>query len=70
MRASSELRHVGSTEASSSDGAHDWLRHALPADVFDVVIVGHNMLNQSARRNVFPRLRGPRRRRHEHLHQP
>ena len=54
MRASSELRHVGSTEASSSDGAHDWLRHALPADVFDVVMVGHNMLNQSASRNVFP----------------
>ena len=54
MRASSELRHVGSTEASSSDGAHDWLRHALPADVFDVVMVGHNMLNQSAGRNVFP----------------
>ena len=54
MRASSELRHVGSTEASSSDGVHDWLRHVLPADVFDVVIVGHNMLNQSASRNVFP----------------
>ena len=54
MRASSELRHVGSTDASSSDGAHDWLRHALPADVFDVVMVGHNMLNQSASRNVFP----------------
>ena len=54
MRASSELRHVGSTDASSSDGAHDWLRHALPADVFDVVMVGHNMLNQSAGRNVFP----------------
>ena len=70
MRASSELRHVGSTDASSSDGAHDWLRHALPADVFDVVMVGHNMLNQSGRPQRLPRLRGPQRRRDEHLHQP
>ena len=54
LRREGKVRHVGSTEASSSDGAHDWLRHALPADVFDVVMVGHNMLNQSASRNVFP----------------
>ena len=54
LRRQGKVRHVGSTEASSSDGAHDWLRHALPADVFDMVMVGHNMLNQSARRNVFP----------------
>ena len=54
LRQQGKVRHVGSTEASSSDGAHDWLRQALPADVFDVVMVGHNMLNQSASRNVFP----------------
>ena len=54
LRRQGKVRHVGSTEASSSDGAHEWLRHALPADVFDVVMVGHNMLNQSASRNVFP----------------
>ena len=54
LRRQGKVRHVGSTEASSSDGAHDWLRHALPADVFDVVMVGHNMLNQSASRNLFP----------------
>ena len=54
LRRQGKVRHVGSSEASSSDGAHDWLRHALPADVFDVVMVGHNMLNQSAGRNVFP----------------
>ena len=54
LRRQGKVRHVGSTEASSSDGAHDWLRHALPADVFDVVMVGHNMLNQSASRSVFP----------------
>ena len=54
LRRQGKVRHVGSSEASSSDGAHEWLRHALPADVFDVVMVGHNMLNQSASRNVFP----------------
>ena len=54
LRRQGKVRHVGSTEASSSDGAHEWLRHMLPEDVFDVVMVGHNMLNQSASRNVFP----------------
>ena len=54
LRRQGKVRHVGSSEASSSDGAHDWLRHVLPADVFDVAMVGHNMLNQSARRNLFP----------------
>ena len=54
LRRQGKVRHVGSTEASSSDGGHEWLRHALPADVFDVVMVGHNMLNQSASRDVFP----------------
>ena len=54
LRQQGKVRHVGSSEASSSDGAHEWLRHALPADVFDVVMVGHNMLNQSARRDLFP----------------
>ena len=54
LRRQGKVRHVGSTEASSSDGAHEWLLHALPADVFDVAMVGHNMLNQSARLSVFP----------------
>ena len=54
LRRQGKVRHVGSTEASSSDGAHEWLQHALPKDVFDVVMVGHNMLNQSAQREVFP----------------
>ncbi len=54
LRRDGKVRHIGSTEASSSDGAHEWLRHVLPRDVFDVVMVGHNMLNQSAGRTVFP----------------
>lgn len=49
-----KIRHIGSSEASSSDGGHEWLQHTLPRNVFDVAMVGHNMLNQSARRQVFP----------------
>jgi aryl-alcohol dehydrogenase-like predicted oxidoreductase len=54
LRDQGKIRHVGSSEASSSDGSHDWFRLVLPEDVFDVAMVGHNMLNQSARHHVFP----------------
>jgi len=49
-----KIRHIGSTEVSSDDGAHEWLQVALETDCFDAVMVAHNMLNQSARQTVFP----------------
>ena len=49
-----KIRFVGSSEQTRSDGAHVWLRYVLPFDHVDVAMVGHNMLNQSAARTVFP----------------
>jgi L-galactose dehydrogenase len=49
-----KIRFIGSSEQTRSDGAHSWLQRVLSADVVDVVMVGHNMINQSARRVIFP----------------
>ncbi len=49
-----KIRFVGSSEQTRSDGAHTWLQRVLPTGQIDVAMVGHNMLNQSARRTVFP----------------
>jgi aryl-alcohol dehydrogenase-like predicted oxidoreductase len=45
---------IGSSEQTRSDGNHEWLRAALPTGKLDVAMVGHNMINQSARQWVFP----------------
>lgn len=39
------------------DTEHRMLRHALERDVFEVVMVGFNLLNPSARHAVFPHTR-------------
>jgi aryl-alcohol dehydrogenase-like predicted oxidoreductase len=48
------IRFLGITERFATDTAHDMLTHVLPDDCFDVVMTGHNLLNPSARRSVFP----------------
>ena len=52
-----KVRFLGSSEQTRSDGAHRWLQHLLPADLADVVMVGHNLINQSAQRSLFPACR-------------
>ena len=49
-----KIRAVGSSEQTRSDGAHTWLQRVLPTEQVDVAMVGHNMINQSAQRTVFP----------------
>lgn len=48
-----KIRHLGITESFMNDPAHDMLRRAIPMGVFDVVMVGFNFLNASARDSVF-----------------
>lgn len=54
LRESGKVRHLGSSEQTRSDGHHSWLRRILPDGGLDVAMVGHNMVNQSATRTVFP----------------
>lgn len=49
-----KIRYLGVTEAFIRDPGHDMLKKALVDDLFDVVMVGFNLLNPSARTSVFP----------------
>jgi len=53
-KAAGKVRFVGITERFGTDTAHEMLKVALPDDRFDVIMVGHNLINPSARRSVFP----------------
>ncbi len=53
-KAAGKFRFLGITETFGRDPAHDMLKVALPDDLFDVVMVGFNMLNPGARHSVFP----------------
>ncbi|MEM0915050.1 MAG: aldo/keto reductase [Planctomycetota bacterium] len=50
-----KVRHLAISELFQQDPAHETLQKALAeTDAFDVVMVGFNLLNPSARRTVFP----------------
>src|SRR5205814_614379 len=45
---------LGLTEQFAPDPAHVMMRRAVQDNCWDVVMVGFNILNQSARERVFP----------------
>jgi len=54
LKEEGKIRFIGVTEAFVPDPSHRMLRESLPEDLWDVVMVGFNLLNPSARRSVFP----------------
>jgi aryl-alcohol dehydrogenase-like predicted oxidoreductase len=54
LREQGKLRFLGITEKFLQDPSHRMLQRALTDDVWDVVMVGFNLLNQSARQTIFP----------------
>nr|QQZ52163.1 hypothetical protein JKL49_13005 [Phenylobacterium glaciei] len=54
QQALGKIRHIGVTEAFGADTRHAMLARAMPEALFDVAMVGFNLLNPSARRTVFP----------------
>src|SRR6188768_3735465 len=50
------VRHLAASEAFMSDNGHESLGQSLDAgdDWYDVLMVGHNLFNPSARDRVFP----------------
>lgn len=54
QRDAGKIRFIGITEAWNSDPAHETLQRAVQDDVWDVMMVGFNLLNQSARERVLP----------------
>jgi L-galactose dehydrogenase len=55
-----KIRFLGVTEAFIKDTRHEMLELVLPDDVFDVIMVGYNLLNPSAARLILPRARAQR----------
>lgn len=54
LRDAGKIRFIGVTEGFVEDPSHTMLQESLGADLWDVVMVGFNLLNPSARRTVFP----------------
>lgn len=54
QRQAGKVRFLGLTEQFGRDTRHETLARAVPDGRFDVVMVGFNLLNPSARRTVFP----------------
>jgi aryl-alcohol dehydrogenase-like predicted oxidoreductase len=54
LRREGKIRFFGLTERFIHDPGHDMLQAALGDDHWDVVMVGFNMINQSARDRVLP----------------
>jgi aryl-alcohol dehydrogenase-like predicted oxidoreductase len=55
LRDQGKIRFLGITEAFAADPRHETLQAALTDDVWDVIMVGFNILNQSARHKVLAR---------------
>jgi aryl-alcohol dehydrogenase-like predicted oxidoreductase len=54
MRTEGKIRFLGITEQYANDTPHRMLEEALRDDHWDVVMVGFNILNQTARERVLP----------------
>lgn len=57
LQTEGKVRFLGLTEKFAADTAHRTLERAVPDNNFDVVMVGFNILNQSARERVLARTR-------------
>jgi L-galactose dehydrogenase len=56
-QAHGKIRFLGITEHYRTDHAHVMMPRALESGVWDVVMVGFNLINQSARERIFKRTR-------------
>ena len=54
LKSQGKIRFIGITEMYFQDGDHQVLQRAVKDDLFDTVMVGYNVLNQTAERTVFP----------------
>jgi aryl-alcohol dehydrogenase-like predicted oxidoreductase len=54
QQAAGKIRFLGITEQFVGDTGHAMLPRALADDHFDVIMVGFNLVNPSARERVFP----------------
>jgi aryl-alcohol dehydrogenase-like predicted oxidoreductase len=60
LQAAGAVRYLGITESFGSDTQHAMLSRAVQDDCWGVMMVGFNILNQTARERVFPHTRAKR----------
>jgi L-galactose dehydrogenase len=53
LKDAGKIRYIGITEMFNSDKTHEMLDQALQDDLWDVAMVGFNILNQTATESVF-----------------
>jgi len=53
-RDAGKIRFPGITERFVEDTSHEMFKTALPDDLFDVIMIGYNLLNPSAAKTIFP----------------
>lgn len=54
LRTEGKIRFIGVSEMFNEDKTHEMMINSLPDDPWDVAMVGFNILNQTARQQVFP----------------
>ncbi len=54
LQRAGKIRHLAVSERFPADLEHRVLRQSIADDIFDVVMVGFNILNQTARKEVLP----------------
>ncbi len=54
LKSQGKIRFIGITEMYFQDGDHQVLQRAVKDNLFDTVMVGYNLLNQTAEKTVFP----------------
>ncbi len=60
LREQGKIKFIGVTEGFVQDPSHQMLQQSLKEDLWDVVMVGFNLLNPAARRTVLPMSRAKR----------
>lgn len=53
-RQQGKIRFLGASESFSRDMTHEMAKIALPENLFDVIMLGYNLLNSSAEKSVLP----------------
>lgn len=56
LRAEGKVRFIGVSEMFNEDKRHQMLTDSLPDQVWDVAMIGFNILNQTARTTILPQL--------------
>ena len=51
-----KVRFLGITETSPNDPTHEMLKRAVDDEVWSVIMLGFNMMNQTAREKLFPNI--------------